>query len=77
MRADVAALNLVIADLLIELGQDGAALQSVLEALPVIQELQMVPEGMAALQLLQESLREQRIDRPALRELHGFFQDLE
>jgi len=77
MRADVAALNLVIADLLIELGQDGAALQSVLEALPVIQELQMVPEGMAALQLLQESLREQRIDRPALRELHGFFQDLQ
>ncbi len=75
MRADVAALHLVIADLLLELGQDGVALKSVLEALPVIQELHMVPEGMAALQLLQESLREQRIDRPALRELHGFFEE--
>lgn len=76
MRADVAALNLVIADLLLELGQDGVALQSVLEALPVIQELNMVPEGMAALQLLQQSLREQRIDRSALRELHGFFEEI-
>ncbi|MGH9366737.1 MAG: hypothetical protein ACRD3M_03575 [Thermoanaerobaculia bacterium] len=76
MRADVAALHLVVADLLLELGQDGAALQSVLEALPVIQELKMVPEGMAALQLLRESLREQKINRPALRELHGFFEEL-
>jgi tetratricopeptide (TPR) repeat protein len=76
MRADVAALHLVIADLLLELGQEGAATQSVLEALPVIQELHMVPEGMAALQLLRESLREQRIDRPALRELHGYFEEI-
>jgi tetratricopeptide (TPR) repeat protein len=76
MRADVAALHLVLADLLLELGQDGAALQSVLEALPVIQELKMVPEGMAALALLRESLRDQRIDRPALRELHGYFEEI-
>lgn len=75
MRADVAALHLVIADLLIELGEEGAARQSVVEALPVIQDLQLVPEGMAALQLLRESLREEHIDRPALRELHGFFPD--
>ena len=73
MRADVAALHLVIADLLLDLGEEGTARQAVLEALPVIQELQMVPEGMAALQLLRESLREERIDRPALRELHGYF----
>ena len=73
MRADVAALHLVIADLLLDLGEEAAARQSVLEALPVIQELQMVPEGMAALQLLRQSLREERIDRPALRELHGYF----
>jgi len=76
MRADVAALHLVIADLLLELGQDGVALQSVLEAMPVIQELKMVPEGMAALQLLRQSLREKTIDRAALRELHGFFEEL-
>jgi len=73
MRADVAALHLVIADLLLDLGEEATARQAVLEALPVIQELQMVPEGMAALQLLRESLREERIDRPALRELHGYF----
>ena len=76
MRADVAALHLVIADLLLELGQEQAATQSVLEALPVIQELHMVPEGMAALQLLRESLRDQKIDRPALRELHGYFEEI-
>ncbi len=76
MRADVAALHLVIADLLLELGQEKAATQSVLEALPVIQELNMVPEGMAALQLLRESLRDHRIDRPALRELHGYFEEI-
>jgi tetratricopeptide (TPR) repeat protein len=76
MRADVAALHLVVADLLLELGQESAALSSVLAALPVIQELNMVPEGMAALQLLRESLREQKIDRPALRELHGYFQEI-
>lgn len=76
MRADVAALHLVVADLLLELGQEAAATQSVLAAIPVIQELNMVPEGMAALQLLRESLREQRINRPALRELHGYFQEI-
>jgi tetratricopeptide (TPR) repeat protein len=76
MRADVAALHLVIADLLLELGQEATATQSVLEALPVIQELNMVPEGMAALQLLRDSLREQRINRPALRELHGYFEEI-
>jgi len=76
MRADVAALHLVIADLLLELQEDAAAMQSVLKALPVLQELNMVPEGMAALQLLRESLRDQRIDRAALRELHGYFEEI-
>ena len=76
MRADVAALDLVLADLLLELGEEAAARQSVLRALPVIGELHMVPEGMAALSLLRESLRSQRIDRPALRELHGYFEEI-
>lgn len=76
MRADVAALHLVVADLLLELGQDAGAIESVLQALPVIGELQMVSEGMAALQLLRESLRDKRIDREALRELHGYFEEI-
>ncbi len=75
MRADVAALNLVVADLQIETGDESSALQSVLAALPVLDELQMIPEGMAAFALLQESIRHQHVNRQALRELHGYFDE--
>lgn len=75
MRADVAALNLVVADLQLEIGDEAGALQSTLAALPVLDELQMVPEGMAAFALLQESIRHQRVNRQALRELHGYFDE--
>ncbi len=77
MRADVAALNLVVADLLLEAGKDRDALQEISEALPVIAELKMAPEGMAALSLVRESVRRQEINRQALRELHGYFQELQ
>ena len=73
MKGDIAALQLVLADLLLDLGQDEAARNEILLALPAIDEIQMVPEGMAALALLRESVRGRRIDRSALRELHGFF----
>jgi tetratricopeptide (TPR) repeat protein len=76
MRADVAAVNLVIADLLLEGGATAEALRAVSRALPVISELKMAPEGMAALALVRESARRQEIDRQALRELHGYFQQL-
>ncbi len=36
----------------------------------------MAPEGMAALSLLRESARRQEINRQALRDLHGYFEDL-
>jgi tetratricopeptide (TPR) repeat protein len=75
MRADVAALQLVVADLLLEVGQDTVARREVLAALPVIDELKMVPEGVAALSLLRESL-DSRINRQALRDLHGYFEEL-
>ena len=77
MRADIAALNLVVADLLLEQGQDREALQEISEALPVIAELKMAPEGMAALSLVRESVRRQEVNRQALRELHGYFQELQ
>lgn len=77
MRADIAALNLVVADLLLDQGQDVAALREISAALPVISELKMAPEGMAALTLLRESARRQDINRKALRELHGYFQQLQ
>ncbi len=76
MRADIAALNLVIADLLLESGRERDAQREIAAALPVISELKMAPEGMAALQLLRESSRRQEINRQALRELHGYFEEL-
>jgi tetratricopeptide (TPR) repeat protein len=76
MRADVAALRLVIADLLVELGRRHEAMREILASLPVIEELKMVPEGMAALSLLRESVRQKQINRQALRDLHGYFEDL-
>lgn len=77
MRADIAALNLVVADLLLETGREVEAQRAVAAALPVIAELKMAPEGMAALSLLRESSRRQEINRQALRELHGYFEQLQ
>jgi hypothetical protein len=37
----------------------------------------MAPEGMAALSLVRESVRRQEVNRQALRELHGYFQELQ
>jgi tetratricopeptide (TPR) repeat protein len=73
IRGEVVALHLVIADLLLDAGMDRQAEWEVRAALPIIDEEQMVPEGMAALGLLRESLRRRQLDRGALRELHGYF----
>lgn len=75
MRADVAAIHLIVADLSLESGQERQAEWEIRQALPVIDELKMVPEGVAALSLLRESLRRRSIDRQALRDLHGYFDD--
>ena len=77
MPADIAALNLVVADLLLEDGKAVEALREISAALPVISELNMAPEGMAALALVRESVRRQEVNRQALRELHGYFQELQ
>ena len=76
MHADVAALHLMIADLLLDAGQERQAEWEIRAALPVIDEFKMVPEGFAAMSLLRESLRRRSIDRQALRNLHGFFEEL-
>jgi hypothetical protein len=76
MRADMAAIQLVIADLLLDSGQEVQAEKEILAALPVIEELRMVPEGVAAIALLRESLRQRSINRQALRDLHGYFEEL-
>jgi len=73
MRGDVAALHLVLADVLLDAQQDRQAEWEVRAALPIIDEEQMVPEGFAALGLLRNALRYQQVDRQALRDLHGYF----
>ncbi|MGH9365813.1 MAG: tetratricopeptide repeat protein [Thermoanaerobaculia bacterium] len=75
LRGDEAALHLVVADLLLQADQEGQAEWEIRAALPIIDEEKMVPEGVAALSLLRESLRRRQIDRQALRNLHGYFQD--
>jgi tetratricopeptide (TPR) repeat protein len=75
LRGDVAALHLIVADLLIETKHEAQAEWEIRAALPIIEEEKMVPEGMAALTLLRESLRRRQINRQALRDLHGYFQD--
>lgn len=75
MYADVAAANLVLADLLIDLGRGAEARREIAAALPIVGEYKLVPEGMAALTLLKESLKQGTVDRRALRDLHGFFED--
>jgi tetratricopeptide (TPR) repeat protein len=75
LQADLAATRLMVADLCLELGEDAAATQEVLLALPVVDEYKLVPEGMAALALLRESVRQQKVNHQALRDLHGFFED--
>lgn len=75
LRGDLAALHLVVADLFLEAGQEAQAEWEIRAALPIIDEEKMVPEGIAALSLLRESLRRRQIDKQALRELHGYFQE--
>ena len=75
MRGDLAAIHLVVADLLLEAGQEAQAEWEIRAALPIIDEEKMVPEGIAALSLLRESVRRRQIDKQALRDLHGYFQE--
>jgi hypothetical protein len=75
VRGDQAALHLVLADLLLDVGQEAQAEWEVRAELPIIDEEKMVPEGFAALDLLRQALRRRQVDRGALRALHGYFRD--
>jgi tetratricopeptide (TPR) repeat protein len=75
IRGDVAAIHLVLADVLLQTDQEPQAEWEIRAALPIIDEEKMVPEGIAALSLLRESLRRRQIDKQALRDLHGYFQE--
>jgi tetratricopeptide (TPR) repeat protein len=73
LRGDAAAIHLVLADVLLQVGQEAQAEWEVRAALPILDEEKMVPEGLAALSLLRESVRRRKIDRQALQNLHGYF----
>jgi tetratricopeptide (TPR) repeat protein len=75
MMADVAATQLLTADVLLEAGREAEAVAEVMAALPTVDEYRLVPEGMAALALLRESVRQHRVNHQALRDLHGFFEE--
>jgi len=77
MHADVAAVHLILADLLLDANQPAQAEWEIRAAVPVIDEYKLVPEGIAALSLLRESLKRRQIDRQALRNLHGYFREPE
>jgi tetratricopeptide (TPR) repeat protein len=74
MRPYVAYLHLVIAESLLEINRDRQAEWEILAALPTIDEVQMVPEGMAAVALLRESVGRQKTDSLALRQVRELLQ---
>jgi tetratricopeptide (TPR) repeat protein len=69
MRALVAYSHLLVAETLLELRRDREAEWEILAALPEIDELGMVPEGVAAVALLRESVSRRKTDVAALQEL--------
>jgi hypothetical protein len=59
----------------LDAGKDQEARAEIERALPVIDEYKLMPEGIAALSLLRQSLANRRINQKALRDLHGFFSE--
>jgi tetratricopeptide (TPR) repeat protein len=65
-RSDAAALHLVVADMLIDLGENASAVDEICTALPALRELELSLEIRAAVALLAQSIRGARIDRGSL-----------
>jgi tetratricopeptide (TPR) repeat protein len=73
-QAFVAQISLVIAESLLALGRDREAEWEILSALPSIEAETMIPEGLAAVALLRESVSRRKTDPKALRELREHLQ---
>ena len=69
MRPQAAYTSLVIAETLIGVGREREAEWEIRAALPVIDEIQMVPEALAAVALLRESISRRKTDLAAVRDL--------
>jgi len=65
----VAYARLLAAETLLSLGAARDAEGEILQALPVLEELSVVPEGLAAVALLRESVKRRKTDPNALRSL--------
>jgi tetratricopeptide (TPR) repeat protein len=74
MQTRAAYLRVVLSEALLEAGRPREAEWELLAALPTINEQEMVPEGFAAVVLLQESLRQRRTDPKALADLRSHLQ---
>jgi tetratricopeptide (TPR) repeat protein len=70
----VSYVRLLIADTLLALGRHREAEWEILAALPAIEQGKMVPEGLAAVALLKESVRLRKTDPNALRDLREHLQ---
>jgi tetratricopeptide (TPR) repeat protein len=66
-----AYLRVVLAETLMIAGRENEAVTEIVVALPVIDEQGLVREGIAAMALLRESIRRQKADPRALRELRN------
>jgi tetratricopeptide (TPR) repeat protein len=66
--------RLALADTLLALGRPRQAEWEIQAALPVIEEQKMVPEGLAAVALLRESVRQRQANPRALREIREHLQ---
>jgi tetratricopeptide (TPR) repeat protein len=74
IRTYAALVGLVTAENLLAMNRQLEAEVAILRVLPTIEEQKMVPEGFAAVALLQESVRRRKTDPNALRELREHLQ---
>ena len=74
MQHLVARSHLVIAETLLGMKREREAEWEVLTALPIIEELGMVPEGFAAVAILSESVASRKTDLSALQQLRAHIQ---
>jgi tetratricopeptide (TPR) repeat protein len=74
MATRVAYIRILLAEALLEAGRPREAEWEILAALPTIDEEEMVPEGAAAVALLQESVRQRKTDPKALLQLREYLQ---
>ena len=74
MEGKEATVRLAVAEVLLEAGRPREAEWQILAALPTIDREKMVPEGFAAVAILNESVRQRRTDPKALGDLRQYLQ---